>query len=107
MLYDLNSKDAMRYLGECVKKALYPWHPGKVTMWLDNEDTFKGGWKRKISLEIELFPIVRYPGHIFSYKLNPMAEIIPDIKKMGEEAFKFYRYRPTLPVDEHIILGEE
>jgi hypothetical protein len=36
-----------------------------------------------------------------------MAEIIPDIKKMGEEAFKFYRYRPALPVDEHIILGEE
>lgn len=103
--YRSNDHDAVMYVGECIKKALWPW-TGEATLWMDDPNSL-AGYERKICVEISLFPIERYPGHIFTYKLDVLGDIISDVKKMGEEAFNFYRYRPTLPIDDHIILGEE
>jgi hypothetical protein len=56
-----------------------------------------------VIVEIELLPDMP-----FEYDVLP--DINNDVEyahKIGQKAFEFYRNRPTLPVDDHIILGSE
>lgn len=87
---------------EAVNAGLAPWKPGRITLYLQQHiDTFD-----RIMVETEL--LGKLP---FIYQLNPfdMISFEPELMAamVAETAFLFYRNRPALPVDDHIILGEE
>lgn len=83
---------------EAVQDGLAPWDPGRIAMYVDEQlqDRF-------IAIKIEKFPnlIFRTKPDMFLQDPTRMAMSI------AEKAFNFYRYREPLPVDDHIILGEE
>jgi len=90
----------MGWIYKSIALGMAPWNPGKITAWIDEAYSVQ---RRKLTFEIELLPnlkFVSYPDYL-RYDLDTMAF------KIAEEAFKFYRYRPALPVDDHIVLGED
>lgn len=83
-----------------VKKGMAPWDPGRVDVFIHTN-------LRSDEILIEphgpLSAAFRYPIDPFDQmRLDPRQLAL----KVAEAAFKFYRYRPALPVDDHIILGE-
>jgi hypothetical protein len=84
-----------------VEKALAPWNPGRITIWRDD---WLGIHPRDVVLgcDIQILPEVRFLAHV-----DPLNDPFDIADKFASEAFQFYRYRPALPIDDHIILGEQ
>lgn len=89
--------DAFVALGWYVNRALWPWRPGSINLY--RSENLYG--PTKITLELGLLPDMP-----FVFKFDPFADPDERVAEMGRQAFEFYRYRPSLPVDDHIILGE-
>jgi len=99
-LYSTNhERNLIRWIYRAIELGLAPWNPGKITAYTEQEFARRGP---KLTFETELLPnlpFVAYPDTI-RYDLDSMA------LQVAEQAFKFYRYRPAKPVDDHIVLGE-
>jgi hypothetical protein len=93
-------RDQLKLVYQAIKLGLWPWNPGKITAWTEQEFSHRGP---KLTFETELLPNLPFVGYpdVLRYDFDMMAF------KLAEEAFKFYRYRPATPVDDHIVLGEE
>jgi hypothetical protein len=92
-------------LDGCVKvirAAIFPFEPGKVTAWL-SEQMLPG---RKLEIEVETLRTWPFATMIDDRRLvlDPSFKVIYDIY---QTIYRHYRNRPTLPVDDHIVLGEE
>lgn len=99
--YSRNRTDSLlNWIFQSIELGLWPWKPGKITAWTEQDFAQFGP---KLTFEVEHFPnlpFVAYPD-VIRYDFDVMAY------KVANEAFKFYRNRPALPVDDHIVLGEE
>lgn len=85
-------------IADAVSKALWPWTPKKIDLAVVMDMQYD-----KLLVEPWGFPMFAYPmDPFYRMRLDPdeMAH------KAAQAAFKFYRYRPALPVDDHIVLGE-
>lgn len=94
-------------LGEMIVSAMAPFKTGTISLGLDSDvDFYRNG--RTLWVELETLP--NYP---FTFKIDDRAahrDYDPTrhiLNQIAEPLFKHFRYRPSLPVDDHIILGEE
>lgn len=81
--------------------ALEPWKPGRITMYVNDQFRFTNDVV-EVVVEVELLPdlpCVTYPQLLSSED--------EQVWLMADQAFKHFRYRPSLPVDDHIVLGED
>jgi hypothetical protein len=93
-------------LSKIIREAMQPFVHGTVWISIFPIDLFDD----TVTLEIE---IPALPWMPFRYKYSrshmdrayyPNDYLITDIR---EDLFNHFRYRPSLPIDDHIILGEE
>jgi hypothetical protein len=82
--------------------GLAPWNPGKITAFYDPGPSLSR-FGPQVTFEVELLPNLPFVTYPDALRNDPDAMAF----KMAEEAFQFYRNRPALPVDDHIVLGEE
>ena len=91
-------------LGTVARLAMWPWDLGTVTIYLDdNQRSVRTIW-------IEFEHLRGYPFRFQFDELQMMQAYDPKaylIQSMHRPLFEHLRYRPSLPVDDHIILGEE
>jgi hypothetical protein len=94
------TQDALRMVYRGIQLGLWPWSPGKITAYTE-PDFASFGYKLTFTNELlPNLPFVTLPDDL-RYDPEDLAY------KIADEAFHFYRNRPTLPVDDHIVLGEE
>lgn len=101
--YRESERDAVGLVQHYVKAALWPWSPGGATVSIGPDITSRFD-DYLIIIETDLLP--HYP---FQFKYRPERNDgdMDMAHRVGKDAFKFFRYRPALPVDDHIMLGEE
>lgn len=91
-------------LGEIAKRAIFPWDLGKVTLWLDDGQRSH----RTIWIEFEHFRDIpfrfKFDEWVMMQAYDPHAYLR---ESMSLPLFEHLRYRPSLPVDDHIVLGED
>lgn len=94
----------LRELGKVVKRAMAPFDTGEVRVSLEERKSLD---HRILWIELENVPGLPF-RHAFSERTVAQA-YFPEqylYDSMAEDLFRHFRYRPTLPVDDHIILGE-
>ena len=90
----------MGWIYKAIEAGLWPWRPGKITAYTEQNFIRYGP---TLTFEVELLrnlPFVAYPDLL---RDDPDTAAL----KVADEAFHFYRNRPALPVDDHIVLGED
>lgn len=93
-------ENLMNVVYQAIQLGLLPWDPRKITAYRTDQSSF--------GEVIFWFETDILPEYSFSVKEDIIYKDPEKIAlDMAEEAFKFYRYRPALPVEDHIILGEE
>lgn len=87
-----------------VEAAIAPFKPGPATVWFleDSDNFFAGG--RTICIEVG-----NLPRYVFKMALDRELLAYPEevAQRIVEELFNHFRYRPTLPVDDNVRLGED
>ena len=104
-----NRKDAewIGALGKVVRHAFGLFDTGRVTLSLERSSLISGD-DAILWIEIE-----RLPGLPFKFKYDERAiglAYFPEevlFEQIREPLFNHFRYRPSLPVDDHIVLGED
>lgn len=100
----VSEDDHIRWICSAIAAGLAPWKPGKITAYYTDE--FAGSLEQFnpiVTFETELLP--RLP---FSAQLDLLHDDHHQaLLKVADEAFIWFRYRHAVPVDDHIILGEE
>lgn len=100
--YDPDPYNVMRIIGEAIEQSIWPWNAGKVVVHQSRDFKMSSGTGIKLRFELNLLPdlpFVTYP--------NVLIDPQEMAHEVAQSIFKFYRYRPAVPVDDHIILGEE
>lgn len=87
---------------DVVKQAIFPFDPGRVTAWSSELRDFT-----ETDLVVEVDVLRGYPFKT-SLSRRSLIEMNPyDVmRSFYKDLFNHYRYRPALPVDDHIVLGE-
>lgn len=80
--------------------AIFPFKPGIITGWISEDLS-----ERAIQITVENLPKLNFKiniedGLIASHPIGFKSLML-------ESIFEYYHNRPTLPVDDHILLGEE
>lgn len=95
-------EDFFKLVREAITLALRPWLPGKVFVYLSDFISAPN----TIVVEVDLLP--KWP---FAFEIDPFDRLTHDpmclAYKVADEAYFWFLKRPTLPVDDHIVLGEE
>lgn len=99
---DNYNHELIRRVGRVVDLAIFPFRSGQVQTytWYDIDYN-----RYDIKVTVELFP-----EYVFAFPINyPKLLADPDIymESFFEGLFKHFRYRPSLPVEDHIVLGED
>lgn len=95
--------DVTTIIGQYIKEALKPWDAGNATVYVGDQYRSDTNRFMTIVIQIELLPDMP-----FEYGVRPDIHSDDEYAhEIGQKAFEFYRNRPTLPVDDHIILGSE
>lgn len=101
LLHEQQNQDS-RILASGVNAGLWPWNAGQVRIFLNYRiDTMDD----ELVLETSLLP-----GLPFTHLITRRSAMGTQEELMQEVAYaalNFFRYRPALPVDDHIILGED
>ena len=108
--HERQRKDAAfgQRLGSIVQEGMFPFKTGDISLALEQDmDLYDFG--RTLLIDIDA---VR--GYTFKYKFNE-KELWRDaydaedyiLQSVAEPLIKHFRYRPSLPVDDHIVLGED
>jgi hypothetical protein len=94
-------QDHLQYVMSAVKVGLAPWDPGRVTAYVSRSDH---GFNPVVVIETELLP--RLP---FAYEMDLLSmDDHQNFAKMADEAFRWFRYRYAVAIDNpNIVLGEE
>lgn len=94
-------------VGRVIDSAIGPFKPGPLTMEIAPSETLGSNI---ITLRLIAKRLPNYP---FSFALSMTAidkAYFPEeyvFQAIRQPLFDHFRYRPSLPVDDHIILGEE
>lgn len=104
----IRRKDAdwVSQLGAIIGQAVWPFKLGRATVWIDDGEF----WARERTVKID---VERLPTHRFLFKFDERAlsqAYEPHdflMESMREPLFNHFRYRPCLPVEDHIVLGED
>lgn len=95
--------DVTTIIGQYIKRALAPWSPGEATVYVHDRMHARSHMFMTITIEIELLPDMP-----FQYDVRPDIHSDDEYAhEIGRKAYEFYRNRPTLPVEDHIILGSD
>lgn len=86
----------MKNLVAVVRLAISPFEPGDVLAFV-NEN-------RTVQVVVSNMPSCRFSTSLDSIEMGRAASVLEVIY---EKVFQYFRHRPSLPVDDHIILGEE
>lgn len=108
VLEGINSRDdrAFSLLLEAIRMALRPYPTGEVTMYIVESHDFMA-FDASSTLVIECENFKRIP-FAFEFKRAELACCTEDIAwTAADEAYRWFFYRHALPVDDHIILGED
>jgi hypothetical protein len=99
-----SEQDHMVWICQAIELGLSPWKPGKITAYYtDNMAGDFHPFKPIITFETEILP--RLP---FSTELDLLGmDHHQALLKAADEAFEWFRYRRALPVEDHIIPGED
>jgi hypothetical protein len=94
---------------QAIEQGLAPFRTGKIVAYVSSWGGVAyvsswGGWEPTVIFEVDKLPYMPFKFSIDRLDAMDDRQIYLEA---AEAAFKFYRYRPALPVDEHIILGEE
>lgn len=104
--YEAQQKDRrwIAQLGDVARLAIWPWDLGNVQISIDD------GMRSKRTIWIEFD---KFPGLTFRYEFDQWL-VLDELdfhaylyEAMRQPLFNHLRYRPTLPVDDHIVLGED
>lgn len=92
----------MTAIYEAVDRALAPWNAGKIRGYVHVQLSHPD----ELWLETELLPSLRFVYAIYPADMLRLTqhEISAGIAKA---AFRFFRNRTALPIDDHIVLGED
>jgi hypothetical protein len=107
LLKDLNREKDPHFslILEAITLALRPYSTGNFSLWMA-DDSFDGRDEQTLVIECENFP--KWP---FAFRINRASFDDCCIEKTAwdaaDEAYRWFFFRPTLPVDDHIILGED
>jgi hypothetical protein len=91
----------VEHIGKIVDHAIAPFEPGQILVFQSNSDTYD------IVLQVTVENLRKWPFRttlsIQECLLGPseLTQLILD------RVFRHFRYRPSLPVDDHIQLGED
>src|SRR5690349_1705687 len=97
MVHDFEFRHMHTVLGENIRLALWPWNPGEIRVYRVME-----------SLEPTfLIKVALLPNLIFRYEMKRWLDPMEILYHIADKAFYFFRERPSLEVDDHIVLGEE
>lgn len=96
----------MGLLGSVIQQAMAPFKTGKATISISDSDSSYNG--RTLWFEIEALPTYpfrfKYDEWVVFRAYDPVDYLVQTIK---QPLFNHFRYRPSLPVDDHIVLGED
>lgn len=102
MYLGLVSNNPMKVVGHRINQALAPWNAGGAVVYQSHSFETRD---IRITIEIELLPKLPFVCTINPINLSLLTEA--ELSRMiAREAFDFYWNRPTLPIDDHIVLGE-
>lgn len=88
---------------EVISGAILPFQPTNIKVYFSEKDFYREGAR---ILRIEVGNI----NHHFTMSIDRLMMSLPADQFLQEIyvlIFNHYRYRPTLPVEEHIQLGED
>lgn len=95
-------------LGAVVKNAMAPFETGCVTLSISYADEVKWG---ETTLHVGLECLREQPPFRFKFdrRLLDLAHEPEEVifASIAEDLFKYFRFRPSLPIEEHIVLGED
>lgn len=99
---DNYSSELILQVSRMVDLAMFPFQVGPIQTytWYDIDYN-----RRILKVVAELLP-----DYVFEFPINHRELVVdPDrlMARLYEELFKFFRYRPSLPVEDHILLGED
>jgi len=92
--------DLLKIVCDGIALGMWPFKTGNIIAWRTDNLSLE---PNKLTFELENF---RELPFVARQSLSDLNEYVMTTR-MAIEAFRFYRYRPALPVDDHIILGEE
>ena len=104
--FDQHEKRLWDQVRDAIRAGMWPFDTGTVTM-----SWYEPGFEnldRTLLIEIETVP-----NYDFKYKVDERAMFRaydPEaffVDSICEPIFRHFRYRPSLPVDDHIVLGED
>lgn len=90
-------------MGRVVSDAISPFKPGNAIVWLDEQD-FRNNRR---TLHVEVGNLPSFPFELDIDRL--MLAFTPNvfISMIFQKVYEHYKNRPTLPIDDHIQLGED
>ena len=92
----------MGYVYKAVAKAVKPFYPGRITA--HQHEMFLGPGPN-ICIDVQTLPDFRfkYTRDRADILTKSPVDLVVDL---AQDAYNYFFYRPALPVDDHIILGE-
>lgn len=95
-------RQLVRAVCRAVEDAIFPFDPGDIQL-----DTWYNidYWNHTLRVVVE-----RFPNYDFAFVLSGddmLRDEHATLNRFYSELFHHYRYRPALPVDDHILLGED
>lgn len=94
--------DITAVIGRYIDKALAPWRTGGATAYMSDSMETRNP---KFTIVVNLLPYYPFTYEIDRFKIDKYGEEVA--YEIAREAYKFFLNRPTLPIDDHIILGED
>lgn len=89
-----------------IRQAIAPFDTGKITISIEEAGFSMSG--RTLWFEIETlrsYPFrFKYDEWVAYQAYDPVQYLFESVR---EPLFNHFRYRPSLPVDDHIVLGED
>jgi hypothetical protein len=104
LTYRAREADAVTLIGAYIDRGLAPWKSGGAKVFVMQPSlTRPPGYFFTVGVQIKLLPDL-----VFEYDVAPGLHGEMEMAyEVAERAFEFYRNRPILPVDDHIVLGED
>jgi len=97
---DEQSRLLTRPLYDAVTQGVAPFRPGRITLFSDYDIDYM---RYRLVVEVENVPEI-FEDQIDPIRCRDAGSYYDDLSK---NLLEFYRYRPSLPVDDHIQLGED
>lgn len=94
----LSDQKPAQMLGDAIKTAIAPFDPGAMVLRLT--ERLEG--PAALIVEVGLFP-----DRPFVYHIDPFDDPDNQLRLAVTQATQYYRNRPSLPVEDHIVLGTE